>query len=116
MRLETVATKILAGQIMTRSIAKEEAGDGVIKVCKVLSPKAIVSGRVVYKDLGEAKLKKEVDGEKVTQLGDIVIKLATPYDSVFITEKEAGLIVPSFCVIIRGVNEKLIDTRFLTAY
>ena len=116
MKLENIAKKILVGQIMTRTIAKEEAGEDVIASCKVLSPKAIVSGRVVHKDLGEARLKKEVDSEKVTQVGDIVIKLATPYDSAVITEKEAGLVVPSFCVIIRGINENIIDTVFLTAY
>lgn len=116
MKLEHVATKILAGQIMTRITAKEEAGEEVIKECKVLAPKAIVNGRVVHKDLSDAKLKKEVDIEKITQVDDIIIKLATPYDSTIITEKEAGLVVPSFCVLVRGLDENVINARFLTAY
>lgn len=116
MKLENVASKISSGQIMTRITAKEEAGEEVVKVCKVLAPKAIVDGRVVHKDLSEAKLKKEVDNEKITQVGDVVIKLATPYDSAYITEKDTGLVVPSFCVIIRGVDEELVDTRFLVSY
>lgn len=116
MKLENLASKIFSGQIMTRIIAKEEAGEEVIKECKVLAPKAIVNGRVVHNDLSDAQLKKEIDSEKLTQVGDIVIKLATPYDAAYIDEKDAGLVVSSFCVIIRGLNEDRIDSKFLTAY
>ena len=86
MRLEDVAS-VIAGQIMTRVTDEEAMG----KTVKVLVPKSIVDGIIVKEDLGEAILSKEIDEDKYTKEGDVVIKLSTPYDAAYVTEKDVGL-------------------------
>lgn len=98
---ERVST-IIGGQIMTRLTAKEESGDLVIEERRVMIPKCILSdGTIDIDGLPIEKLKSIADEKKITKLGDIVIKLSTPYDSAIITEDAVGCLVPSFCAIIR---------------
>jgi len=85
MRLEDVAS-VIAGQIMTRVTDEFVVGETV----KVLVPKSIVDGIIVKEDLGEAILSKEIDEDKYTKEGDVVIKLSTPYDAAYVTEQDAG--------------------------
>lgn len=66
--------------------------------------------------MGSAVLKKSVSDERITRKNDIVIKLSSPYDCALITEEEEGLIVPSFCALIRGVDKNFIDVRYLVGY
>ena len=116
MTINDLTTQIFTGQIMTRVTAKEEVGDKVIEECKVLVPKAIANGRVIKQDLADAKLKKVIEDNRITKKGDIVCKLSTPYDAVYIEEEDEGLVVPSFCALIRGIDEEKADPRFITAY
>lgn len=105
---------IIGGQIMTRLIAKEEAGDSVVEERKIIVPKCILSdGTIDVKELPVEKLKAPADQKKITIAGDIVIKLSTPYDSAIVTEEAAGCLVPSFCAIIR-CNE--INKNYLQAF
>ena len=105
---------IIGGQIMTRLIAKEEAGDSVVEERKIIVPKCILSdGTIDVKELPVEKLKAPADQKKITTAGDIVIKLSTPYDSAIVTEESAGCLVPSFCAIIR-CNE--INNNYLQAF
>lgn len=68
---------------------------------KVLIPKAISNGRVNPLELATLDVKIGVDSKRITQEGDIVMKLSTPYDACIITKEDEGLLVPSFCVIIK---------------
>lgn len=86
MKLGDIAHTIYSGQIMTRVEAKEEVGDLVLETRKVLVPKAIDNGRVNHDHLAEAKLKKRIDQDRITQRGDIVLKLSRPYDAAHIEE------------------------------
>ncbi|GAB6170848.1 hypothetical protein JCM15765_03260 [Paradesulfitobacterium aromaticivorans] len=107
---------VYSGQIISRVEAKDEAGDDVIEERQVLIPKAISDGRVNHSDLGIVKLKKSVDGDRITKKGDVVLKLSTPYDAAYIEEDDEGLIVPSFCCIIRIGKDAKVDPEFLVSY
>jgi len=111
MRLEDI-TNVIAGQIMTR--VTDESGNG--DTVQVLVPKAIADGIIVKEDLGQAVLSKEVDEDKYTQEGDVVIKLSTPYDAAYITADDAGLVIPSFCATIRITDYNLMDAKYLSAF
>lgn len=108
---------VYAGQIMTRVSADAAKGEEVIAQATVLVPKAISNGVVIREYLGKAELKQHLDAEKVTKKGDIVIKLSTPYDCTYITEENEGLAVPSFCAIIRGLDDSdVVDAKYFTAF
>lgn len=111
MRLEDVAS-VIAGQIMTRVTDEAAMGEKV----KVLVPKSIVDGIIVKEDLGEAILSKEIDEDKYTKEGDVVIKLSTPYDAAYVAEKDAGLVIPSFCATIRIEKENVLNAKYLSAF
>lgn len=115
MTLENIAS-VTAGQIMTRVTANKDAGEQVVESVKVLVPKAIVSGVIVKEDLGDAELGKQIDEEKYTQEGDVVIKLSTPYDAAYVNEENAGIAIPSFCAAIRITDNDKVDARYLTAF
>lgn len=111
MRLEDIAN-VIAGQIMTRVTDENSNGEEV----KVLVPKAIVDGIIVKEDLGKAVLSKEVDEDRYTQEGDVVIKLSTPYDAAYVTNDDVGLVIPSFCATIRITDANLVDAKYLSAF
>ena len=95
MRLESVAT-ISVGQILTRVLDwKSET-----KV-KVLQPKAIGNGVIDDDCIEEIPVSKEIDQDKLTRVGDVVIKLSTPYEAVVIDEQHNNLVIPSFCAVLR---------------
>lgn len=104
---------IIGGQITSRIEAKLESNK--IGEIKVLIPKAIQNGSCNHKDLGLLNISQEVDSKKVTKLGDIVIKLSTPYDACIIKEEDEGLLVPSFCAIINNVPD-YISKDYLLAF
>lgn len=112
-KLEDVA-EVLVGQIMTRVSTDKEDEQGVENV-KVLVPKSISGGVIVKEDLGEANLLKEIDAEKYTRAGDVVIKLSTPYDAAYVTEEFEGIAIPSFCATIR-VKDNKINAKYLSAF
>lgn len=115
MTLENIAS-VTAGQIMTRVIADKEAGEQVVESVKVLVPKAIVSGVITRENLGDAELGKQIDEEKYTHEGDVVIKLSTPYDAAYVDEKNVGIAIPSFCAAIRITDNDKMNARYLTAF
>lgn len=103
---------VIAGQILTRVTSKNDFG----KTVRVLVPKAVVSGVIVKKDLGEAVLERDVDSKKYTLEGDVVIKLSSPYDAAYITAEEKGLLLPSFCAVIRVRKNDELDAKYLSAF
>ena len=111
MILENIAD-VIAGQIMTRVTEDNNDGEPV----QVLAPKAISNGIIIKEDLGKAVLSKDVDENKYTKEGDVVIKLSTPYDAAYVTSKDIGLVIPSFCATIRISNDNLIDAEYLSAF
>lgn len=103
---------VTVGQILTRVKNKNNEE----KTVHVLSPKAIVSGVINREDIGEAVVTKDIDEKKYTKEGDVVIKLSTPYDAAYVTEEMAGLVIPSFCAVVRAKEDAPVDTKYLSAF
>lgn len=113
--LKDLSVDVISGQIMSRISVKEDSTDNVIETRKVIVPKAISSdGTVDCKELSEEKIKVKIDSKKLTKVGDIVIKLSTPYDAAIIDEESANCIIPSFCALIR--HKENLDTNYLLAF
>ena len=106
--------EIISGQITSRIEEKDESK--VTEVAKVLIPKAIERGRVNHENLGTINISEELDSRRLTRIGDIVMKLSTPYESCLITEEDEGLLVPSFCVIFRLDESCKINKSYLVAF
>lgn len=105
---------IKSGQILTR-ISAEKTKEEVIGEQKVIIPKAISNGIIIKEQLSEIEISKQPDEDRLTKVGDIIIKLTTPYDSALITEDNEGLLVSSFCCIIRP-DASSINPKFLLAF
>ncbi len=103
-------TDITVGQILARVT---EVGNSEGKKVKVLMPKAISEGAIDDAGVEEIVLVKEVNPDKYTKFGDIVVKLNTPYEAAIIDKCHAGMIVPSFCAVIRVKSG--IDTNYMCA-
>lgn len=113
MKLENIAT-LSVGQILTRVTD----ADSDIQY-KVLQPKAIDNGVIDDEQLDIVNVSKEIDSDKFTKQGDVVIKLSTPYEAAVIDEKHVGLLIPSFCAVIRapkGVNPYYICALINSSY
>lgn len=109
---------VVGGVITSRVSAKEEEqSSGEVKV---LVPKAISDGAVSADDLGILNLSMSTEGsldqKKMTQEGDIVLKLSTPYDACMISAEDTGLVVPSFCAILRKKKDSNVDLNYLLAF
>ncbi len=114
-KMSECGVKIIGCLIMTRVTANTEKGDEVIETRKVLVPKCIHSdGTITAEDMPEEPLKVSADPKKLTQVGDIVMKLSTPYDAGLVTAETEGAIVPSFCAILKSDNS--VNQDYLLAF
>ena len=105
----------VGGQITSRIEANPKKDELSLGKVMVIPPKAIQNGEIALAELYELEYKTEIDEKKLTQAGDIVVKLSTPYDVAYITEEDAGLLITSFCIIIRN-RGKEVSSEFLTAF
>ncbi|MCR5088145.1 MAG: hypothetical protein K6C08_01365 [Oscillospiraceae bacterium] len=109
--------EITVGQIMSRVAAKDRVYTPAdARPVKVVIPKAIGYGIIDNENLGDAMLIRDVADSRVTRAGDIVIKLSSPYESGLVQEGQEGMIVPSFCAIIRMADEKAVDRKYLLGF
>ena len=58
--------------------------------------------------------KTTFDDKKLTHEGDIIVKLSAPYNAVIIDKDHEGMLVSSFCSIVRNVTQ--IDKKYLVAF
>lgn len=99
---------IILGETLYRKTQKYKVEFRDKEILKVLSPMAIKNGMIIDSKIeryvydNDPLIKKPVSADKFTQKGDIVFKLIEPYSAVFIDGEHTGLVVPSFCVILRG--------------
>lgn len=103
------------GQIVSRIEANEKKNERTIGTVKVIPPKAIRAGKIVHEELYEVDYRTELDDRKLTKAGDIVVKLSSPYDAAYVTEKDEGLLVTSFCIIIRNTSQN-VSSEFIAAF
>ena len=105
MRLKEITDDIITGVLTRRVVYEGENNDPSLREGKILVPKAINYGLIDHSLLQKVKLNREVKDKFYTKMGDVIMKLSTPYDSCSIDrEEDEGLIVPSFSVIIRGIS------------
>lgn len=112
---EVKGLAFIGGQITSRIEADEKKNEVVKGKVKVMPPKAIKGGKVIQEELYEIGYKTDFDEKKLTKAGDIVVKLSSPYDAVYITENDEGILIPSFCIIVRNTGEILIS-EYLAAF
>lgn len=112
---EYKGVEFIGGQITSRIEANEKKGEIATDKILVVPPKAIAGGRIVHENLYELSIKGKVDEKKITKAGDIVVKLSTPYDAAYITEEDEGLLITSFCIIVRIKNKNILP-QFLTTF
>lgn len=108
--------EFIGGQITKRIEVDVEKGDVELGEVLVIPPRAISSGKIEREFLYPLKYKVEIDDKKKTQEGDVVLKLSTPYDAAYVTKEEEGLLVPSFCLILRIKDKSKLNPKFLTAF
>ncbi len=104
----------ISGQVISRIEAKN-SDETVTGYCKVLVPKAIKNGKINHDEIITIKLKTEVDEKKCTKEGDIILKLSQPYDAAYVTKKDEGILVTSFCMILRDIT-KDINPKYLAVF
>lgn len=105
----------IGGQITSRIEADEKMNDMAIGTVKVIPPKAIKAGRIEQEELYDLNYKTEFDEKKLTKAGDIVVKLSSPYDAAYVTKEDEGLLITSFCIIIRNTGGD-VSSEFLAAF
>lgn len=93
-------TEIQTGLVLSRKQAEKTSQ--VIKVYKQLNLKAIKNEGCIDMDLLEEFRANEIlSKDYITQAGDIIVRLTTPYTAVLIDENCTGIVVPSHFIIIR---------------
>lgn len=111
MKIEDIGS-LIGGQVISRVEAKIETE--IIGKTEILVPKAIKNGTISHEDLSEINVKSKLDQTKLTQAGDIVIKLSQPYDAAYITEKDEGILITSFCLLLREIDTN-INPKYLVS-
>lgn len=105
MKLSELAT-IKTGLVMARKQAKQPCNE-VVRYKQLnlrsIHPDGYIE-RTYVEDFGA---KETLPAEYLTQSGDIVVRLTTPYTAVLIDEEWKGVVVPSHFVIIRPDNRLL---------
>lgn len=106
MKLDELAT-VKTGLVTARKQAKNPSD--MIAKYRQLNLKAINSRGYIDEEFLEEFLANErLRAEYLTQPGDIVVRLTTPYTAVLIDETLSGLVIPSHFVIIRSNGKKII--------
>ena len=82
---------------------------------RVLLPRAMQAGSIVDDELATETV-GEVKDEYFTHEGDVVIKLSTPYDSVYVDKAHEGIMITSFGMVLRKKPEAELDMRYLSMF
>lgn len=114
-RLKEFEIDIVGGQIVSRVSAKDSSDDNK-KEIKVVVPKSITStGFIDINEMPVEEVVLDLDNKRITEEGDIVIKLSTPYGAGIVEKDSEGCLVPSFCALIKDTGES-IDKNYLLAF
>lgn len=106
---------VVGGQIVTRVTADLAKGDPVVdKERKTIVAKTISEGCINPDAIVVNDYKTTFDERKLTHEGDIIVKLSAPFNACLIDKENEGMLVSSFCSIIRDVKE--IDKKYLVAF
>ena len=103
---------ISVGQIMTR-VTDDMATDG--NEVTVLTPKAVNDGFIDKESLKTSILVKDIEPSRYTRSEDVILKLSTPYDAVYIGAEDEHYVIPSFLTTIRITDPERLDAHYLVA-
>ena len=97
-KLESLA-QVIGGKNMSRF---EPIGVDDISV-KIITSKTIEEGLIIPNEIGEELFRSDIlkDKEFLTKIGDILIKLTSPFDAAIVTEEFEGCTYPAFVACIR---------------
>ena len=113
-KLEEFGVEIIGGQIIRRiEIEDREIEQVEDPSRKTIVAKTIGYGTIEKENIVEKDYKTLVDDAKYTRSGDIIVKLSAPYNAAYITSEQEGILVSSFCAIIRNIRN--IDPHYLLA-
>lgn len=114
-KLKELGLEIVGGQIVQRVIADLVRGEEVLDPArKTIVAKTVAEGLIDEEGIVVNNYKTTFDDKKLTHEGDIVVKLSAPYNAVIIDKDHEGMLVSSFCSIIRNVTQ--IDKKYLVAF
>ena len=82
---------------------------------KVLLPRAMQAGTIVDDELATEDV-GEVKDDNFTHEGDVVIKLSTPYDSVYVDKTHESIMITSFGMVLRKKPEAELDMQYLSMF
>ena len=114
-KLKELGLEIVGGQIVQRVIADVARGEEVLDhERKTIVAKTIAEGLIDEEGIVVNNYKTTFDDKKLTHEGDIIVKLSAPYNAVIIDKDHEGMLVSSFCSIVRNVTQ--IDKKYLVAF
>ena len=82
---------------------------------RVLLPRAMQQGVIDDEELAVETV-GEVKEENYTHEGDVVIKLSTPYDSVYIDKAHEGIMITSFGMVLRKNADSELNMQYLSMF
>lgn len=106
MRLDDLVS-VKTGLVLARKQAKHPTD--IIAKYRQLNLKAIDSkGYIDENNLEEFCANERLKAEYLTQPGDVIVRLTTPYTAVLIDEEFAGMVIPSHFIVIRTRGKKIL--------
>ena len=106
LRLDELVS-VKTGLVLARKQAKHPSD--VMAKYRQLNLKAINSkGYIDENSLEEFCANERLKAEYLTQPGDVIVRLTTPYTAVLIDEEFAGMVIPSHFIVIRTRGKKIL--------
>lgn len=106
LRLDDLVS-VKTGLVLARKQAKHSSD--VIARYRQMNLKAIDSkGYIEENNLEEFCANERLKAEYLTQPGDVIVRLTTPYTAVLIDEEFAGMVIPSHFIVIRTRGKKIL--------
>lgn len=112
-KLGELDIEFISGQIQSRVEYKGE-GDNVKKILSIV-PKAIENGYLDHDNLSSFNALESTNNIRLSEKGDIILKVTTPFDACLINENDEGLFIPSFCMKLK-IKDKRINPYYLLAF
>ena len=82
---------------------------------KTITVKSMDKGNFLPWELNEAFLTKKASPEHLTQEGDIIIKILSPIEFLYITKEMEGILVPVNFYILR-LTDNIVSPKYLSVY
>ncbi len=112
-KLGDLDIEFISGQIQSR-VEYKGKGDNIKKILSIV-PKAIENGYLDHDNLSSFNVLETTNNIRLSETGDIILKVTTPFDACLINENDEGLFIPSFCMKLK-IKDKRINPYYLLAF